>query len=116
MIAVAVGLGMAGCAVLQGPTPLGRAAVEAATWPIVTDTYYRASDWFDDEGLDVTVRNDAPTDEVRRLWCELLMPAGAGPSNTLLLDDRGWVLDLPACPALTQGPPMSNVAIQVGPR
>ena len=89
---------VAGCSLLDGPTPLERAADEASTWPIVTYVRYYEATIADDEELYITIRSDAPAEEFHRLWCEVLAPGGADYTNTGI-DGGGYAPTEDPCPS-----------------
>lgn len=106
LVAAAVaGVFLAGCQLL-GSTPLERAADAARVYPFVFGVDHRDATIADDESLDVYIDPYAPAEDVERLWCVTLIPAGADDTNTLVASPGGSVL-IPrpsSCPSAGPAP------------
>jgi len=85
-----------GCT-LASTTPLGKAAMDARASPVVADVRYEPANWLDGEHLDVTVVEHPDQKELRRLWCDVLVPAGANETNAVVANARGSRVSLPRC-------------------
>jgi len=113
--ALAIALAIAGCG--PGPGESIAAAVRAADLPFVDRVEVSPKNPFegkDFEDVDVYLSDSATSNDVRQVWCEVILPAGPdGLGQGQVRMYRGTVthpngaqsgrerLDIPACPAGT---------------